>query len=124
MIALQRSLYHPVTGIEITSDDCLEFDIQEDSAIGSLLRDKDLLLEATRQMQAEIHTLTKVNSSLQNKLSQAETENEKLKKSKAIADALGLRRKQFAALRRIIKAEQFNEDYARRSRDIELVQKI
>lgn len=113
-IQVKRSKYHPETGVELASSDCL----MEDSLFQELIRDKEILLDTNSDMRAKVEKLTQKNEWLQMRLSHAETENEKLKNSKAIGARFYVQKKRSLALRRILEASTTNQYYEKFERDI------
>ena len=86
--------------------------------ISDLLRDKEILLDTNTDMRAKVEKLTQQNEWLQMRLSHAETENEKLKNSKAIGARFYVHKKRSLALRRILEASTTNQHYEKFERDI------
>lgn len=120
MNKVHRPKYHPKTGIELASSDCL----MENGLVRDLLRDKEILLDTNSDMRAKVEKLTQKNEWLQMRLSHAETENEKLKNSKAIGSAFQIHKKRFLALKRILEATSSNESYEKLDRDIRVCSDI
>ncbi len=120
MNKVHRLKYHPDTGVELASSDCFT----EDSLVSDLLRDKEILLDTNSEMRAKVEKLTQKNEWLQMRLSHAETENEKLKNSKAIGARFCVHKKRFLALRRILEASNSNQTYDKLDRDVRVCSKV